>query len=733
MNSKTPAVFEFGEFRLDTAEQVLRRNGVVVSLAPKAVDVLELLLRRHGSVLSRAEMIESLWPDTFVEEANLTVAISMLRKALGEESNHFIRTVPKRGYTFTAPVQEISPQAATVEIRFEESRTLSLISEETDASDNPRPVRRPIIQARAQVSGGRRIRLRLAGVLVLLLIGLSVGGWLYRNRRASRTAARPPAFATMQLNRITDTGNIREVTLSPDGNWLAYVPIEAGRESLWVRHLETNQTFQLLEPQERLCWGLRFTHEGQNLYYITTQPNSTISVLYRINLSGGQTQKVIVNVDAPLALSPDGAQIAFVRSFPGRHYDALVVANNDGTDEHELAVMNHPQKFSFSGSAWSPDGKLIAVGVSRDNGASFDVSAVPLVGGGPRVLTTQPWNAVRGMAWTDDGRSLIFSAGTTESPAAQLWRLDYSSASLHRITNDTNTYEGIHLAKSGSKLVTMQVAELINLWATDEAGKRARKFTVGTREGEGGIASLPSGRIVYTVEENRQLNLWTINQDGTGALPLKGAGGGYPSVTADGKFIVFVALRNGVRNLYRVTVVTGEELQLTNGGGESYPSCSPDGQWVVYAALAGARNTLWKVSIDGGTPQQLTRGSIIIKPVVSPDGQWIACAFRKDEADKWKVAILPFAGGEPVKFLPITRAYNQILRWTPDSSGLFFVVEKDGISNIWKQPLDDAPAEQVTSFTEDLIFYYDRLGSSDEFVLARGRTLRDIVLIKNPQ
>lgn len=734
MNSKTEAVLEFGEFRLDTTEQVLRRNGVVVSLSPKAVDLLELLLRRHGCVLSRGEMIEALWPDTFVEEANLTVTISMLRKALGEEGNNFIRTVPKRGYTFTAPVRDVSPAHTKVEIKFEESRTYTLISEaEADGIDEA--WRLPLVDAGdaklLPASRTRRLRWRLVAPLALLLLSLGVGGWLYRRQFANRTRTRPQAFATMQVTRLTDTGNIRDVTLSPDGNWLAYVSIEGGRESLWLKHLETDERFQLLEPQERLCWGLRFTHDGQSLYYTTTQPSSTISVLYRSNLQGGQAQKIVVNVDAPISLSPDGAQIAFVRSFPGKHYDALVVANNDGTGEHELAVLTHPQKFSFSGSAWSPDGKVIVLGVSRDNNASFNLSAVPLAGGGPQALTTQPWTTVRGVAWTDDGQSLIFAAGTTESQVSQVWQLDYPSGSLHRVTIDTNYYEGLHLAKNGSKLVTMQVAELINLWATDSSA-RARKLTFGTREGEGGLVSLPSGQIVYTVEENRQLNLWTINHDGSGALPLTREGAGYPTATADGQFVVYASLRNGLRHLYRLRPANGEEVQLTNGGGENYPSCSPDGQWVIYTALAGARNTLWKVSIGGGSPEQLTHGSIIVKPVVSPDGKWIACAFRKDEADKWKVAILPFAGGEPMKVLPITKAFNQILRWAPDSSALFYIVEEDGVSNIWKQPLGDTPAAQVTRFTEDTIFYYDRLASLDGFVLSRGRILRDIVLIKNP-
>src|SRR5262245_31594643 len=113
MDRVNGAVFEFGEFRLDTAERVLRRDGVVVPLTPKAVSLLELLVSRQGSVVSRTSMIETLWPDTFVEESNLTVTISMLRKALGE---NYIQTIPKRGYTFAEAVHRIDPNAAANEI-----------------------------------------------------------------------------------------------------------------------------------------------------------------------------------------------------------------------------------------------------------------------------------------------------------------------------------------------------------------------------------------------------------------------------------------------------------------------------------------------------------------------------------------------------------------------------------------------------------------------------------------
>ncbi|HET8676998.1 MAG TPA: transcriptional regulator, partial [Blastocatellia bacterium] len=93
-------VWEFGLFCLNEAERVLLRGGEPVALTPKVFDTLVALVERSGHLVEKAELIDRLWPDTFVEEGTLTRNISDLRKALGEEK--YIETVPKRGYRFVA-------------------------------------------------------------------------------------------------------------------------------------------------------------------------------------------------------------------------------------------------------------------------------------------------------------------------------------------------------------------------------------------------------------------------------------------------------------------------------------------------------------------------------------------------------------------------------------------------------------------------------------------------------
>lgn len=100
-------IYSFGEFELDIRERVLRRSGFVLKLRPKVFQALEVLIRNAGRVVSRDEMINALWPDSFVEQSNLHVTMSMLRKALGDQGK-LIRTLPGRGYRFipTVPSKE---------------------------------------------------------------------------------------------------------------------------------------------------------------------------------------------------------------------------------------------------------------------------------------------------------------------------------------------------------------------------------------------------------------------------------------------------------------------------------------------------------------------------------------------------------------------------------------------------------------------------------------------------
>jgi DNA-binding winged helix-turn-helix (wHTH) protein len=108
MDRQAKHLLEFGPFRLDLKERVLMRDGEPITLAPKAFETLLVLVQHSERVVLKDDLMKMLWPDTFVEESNLSQHIFQLRKALGDKAHdpEYIVTVPGRGYRFAQKVKE---------------------------------------------------------------------------------------------------------------------------------------------------------------------------------------------------------------------------------------------------------------------------------------------------------------------------------------------------------------------------------------------------------------------------------------------------------------------------------------------------------------------------------------------------------------------------------------------------------------------------------------------------
>ena len=200
MSVETKHFYEFGPFRIDSAERVLLQDGKLVHLTGKAFDVLLALVERSGHIVKRDELIEKVWPDCFVEEGNLTVTISMLRKVLeaGENGNPYIETVPRRGYRFTAEVREI-PIDGEKQTPLKEAGSRVAANEKeltvtTDGGEAKGQERR----LKAPAGPGRKTALLVAAVLV---IGTLAGLLLFR--RGERTAAEIKSLAVLPLRNLS--------------------------------------------------------------------------------------------------------------------------------------------------------------------------------------------------------------------------------------------------------------------------------------------------------------------------------------------------------------------------------------------------------------------------------------------------------------------------------------------------------------------------------------------------
>lgn len=261
----------------------------------------------------------------------------------------------------------------------------------------------------------------------------------------------------------------------------------------------------------------------------------------------------------------------------------------------------------------------------------------------------------------------------------------------------------------------------------------ARKITFGV----GGFRSYfdwtPQRSIVFDSEISSVPDISIMDEDGSNQRPLLGeltskGTALYPTVTLDGRYIVFAFDRDGSRHLWRMDIDGSNLLQLTKGSGEDHPHCSPDGKWVVFTSIGSDVMTLWRVSIDGGEAQQLT-STPSRHPAVSPDGKSIAYLSSTAAAAEWRIAVMPFEGGTPSASFPQVVSSSYPAKWTKDGTGLTYM-EPDQAS-ILVQPLKGGAPRPIVEPANDLIFGFDWSPDGRQLAVVRGIWERDLVLIRD--
>ena len=228
MEGKDFCCYEFGEFRLDARRRALSKNGEKVSLPARNFDLLLFMVENGGRVLEHEELLEKVWAGTFVEQATLKKGISALRQILAEKpENEFIKTIPRRGYSFVSPVRVVPEETKIVFVRETEREIIVEEYEETDdAGENPAESERIIDLSAAKAlplpetkkfSFTRLAILGAAGIAVTVLAFFVIKPYF------SKTFQAPFSVENTRVTRMTNSGKVLAGTVvSPDGTYLLY-------------------------------------------------------------------------------------------------------------------------------------------------------------------------------------------------------------------------------------------------------------------------------------------------------------------------------------------------------------------------------------------------------------------------------------------------------------------------------------------------------------------------------
>jgi DNA-binding winged helix-turn-helix (wHTH) protein/TolB-like protein/Flp pilus assembly protein TadD len=351
--------FRFGNFRLYPTEHLLLHDETAVSLAPKAFETLLYLIKNNGHLVKRDELMQAVWPDSFVEETNLTVNISLLRKLLGgsEEGQSYIATVPRKGYRFQAAVEECDEAvpgddaASSVKRQDEGQNDAGLTRQPTDggtlveaAAIATAPTASSATEARAFVyapdsaaSKHSWVQIALTATAVLVVLGVVTFLWSRFKSKPTVVSASNRSIAILPFRPldaapqdeylglgmadalITRLGSVHRIVIRPVSAVRKYAnaddPLAAGRQLAVDNVLEgsiqragnrTRVTVRLLRVTDgELLWGSEFDENITDMFAVEDSISQKVASALMPNLTGDEQRRL----SRPFTASSDAYQL----------------------------------------------------------------------------------------------------------------------------------------------------------------------------------------------------------------------------------------------------------------------------------------------------------------------------------------------------------------------------------------------------------------------------------------
>jgi Tol biopolymer transport system component len=192
---------------------------------------------------------------------------------------------------------------------------------------------------------------------------------------------------------------------------------------------------------------------------------------------------------------------------------------------------------------------------------------------------------------------------------------------------------------------------------------------------------------------------------------------------------------NGTAEITRFDADGSNPTKLASGE-LTLPVCSPNGSYIFYVEL-GTTQKIWRISVDGGTPVEIATvlgENVGGRITISSDGKMLAYPYEEfTPTPKMKLAIIPVEGGPPINILDAPCGVNGFGSplWSPDGKSLEYVLDQNGSSNIWEQPLQGGPPRQLTTFSSGRIFDFNWSRDGKRLLLARGEVSSDVVLLSH--
>lgn len=677
---QTNGFYQFSGFRLDTKKRRLLKGDDVVSLTPKEFDVLLFLVERAGSVVEKAQLLDAIWADVFVEETTLARNVSWLRQKLAAESGgaKFIETVPKRGYRFAADVT-IAPES-DADLIVEEKTLHRIRIEETtsitDLENAPSPPLAPI-ETLALTDGAQNQRSKIKnskillfafGIVTIAAIGFAVYQ-IYLRRHEPKTilVSRVAPFSGLP-------GREDMPAFSSDGRQLVFAwngGEDGDNLDVYVKIIGAGEPVRLTTDRRDDVYP-RFSPDNRFVAFVRNLKEEGGEVLL-IPALGGAERRIckLFSGNYSLSFSPDGQRLAVIDADSNKPDQFAVHTVNLQTGEKRRVT----QPGEFTGETtprFSPDGASIAF-VRIAPGGEQDLFVVPASGGAARQITFDG-KTIHSLAWSADGQNLIFNS-FRGSDSTNLWRVAATGSEPEMLAAGSRAMTNLTVSPDGKTIAFVETEKVkASIWRV-AAGEQPQKFIYSVGANLSPQFS-PDGRTVAFMSDRTGVyEIWLADaEDGKNPRQLTFAGNpaSSPRFSPDGKFIAYQAQSEQRTDIFIVSTEVGEPRRLTKEGEKNIlPSWSANGDWIFFTSNRTGENQLWKMPAGGGEAVQITKhGALQAQP--APDGKTIYYSKEKTSG-LWRV---PTAGGEESAVTELSEA-GAVNSWAVTSTGIYFIARPE--------------------------------------------------------
>jgi Tol biopolymer transport system component len=329
-----------------------------------------------------------------------------------------------------------------------------------------------------------------------------------------------------------------------------------------------------------------------------------------------------------------------------------------------------------------------------------------------------------------DGRSFLLSANRQVEDPTQLWQVFHVQQGARQLTNDLSSYTSVTVSTDGKSVATVQAQTITSVSALDPSSGQQRQL-ISSRRNDGffGLTWTPRGAIVFASSRSGTSQSGSKQEHGSDLRQLtqEVAPAGYPAVSDDGRWVVYVSLRPEGAQLWRVPIDQSERPAFLAPAVTRFACVIDRDGWVYYT---GVDFKPYRVRLEGGTPSGPLIADSLVPTDMTPTGELIAYSFDT-KARRGLAAIMPASGGalRLLPDFPLTISNLHTLRSSPHGTALTFVEQKEGVSEVWLKPLGGGAAQRVTHSGGEHVFSYAWSTDGKRLAMARGRTESDVVLI----